>query len=104
MNEATRLISENLCSVGVFPEGTRHNSVEEYGQFHEGVFAIATKAKCPIVVTSILGSENIHTNFPKRFTKVKFQVLKVIYPEQYQGQTVKQISDNCRAIIEQSIK
>ena len=104
MNEATRLISENLCSIGVFPEGTRHNSVDEFGPFHEGVFGIATKAKCPIVVTSILGSENIHTNFPKRSTKVKFEVLKVIYPEQYQGQTVKQISDNCREIIEKSIK
>lgn len=103
MNEASRLISENLTSIGVFPEGTRHNSIAEYGEFHEGVFAIATKAKCPIVVTSIIGSDNIHKNFPKKRTKVRVQILKVIYPDQYQGKTVKAISDEVHEMIRKSI-
>ena len=104
MNEATRLISENLTSIGVFPEGTRHNSIAEYGEFHEGVFGIATKAKCPIVITSLRGTDKIHVNFPKRRTKVKLDVLKVIYPEQYAGKTVKAISDEVHEIIGNNIK
>lgn len=99
MNEASRLISENLTSIGVFPEGTRHNSISEYGEFHEGVFGIATKAQCPIVVCSIVGADGIHVNFPKRFTKVHIKILKVIYPDQYQGKTVKRISDEVHELI-----
>ena len=104
MNEASRLITENLTSIGVFPEGTRHNSPEDLGEFHEGVFAIAIKAKCPIVITSINGTEKIHKNFPKKFTKVHFQVLKVLYPVDYLGKTSKQISDYARSLIEESLK
>ena len=104
MNEASRLISENLCSVGIFPEGTRHNSIDEFGEFHEGVFAVATKVKCPIVVMSIKGSEKIHSNFPKHFTKVKLSLLKVIYPDQYSGRTVKSISDEIHEIIGKDIR
>lgn len=104
MNEASRLISENLCSIGVFPEGTRHNSIAEYGEFHEGVFGIAVKAKCPIVVASIVGSDHIHVNFPKRCTRVHISILKVYYPEQYLGRTVKSISDEVHKVIGESIE
>ena len=104
MNEATRLIAEDLTSIGVFPEGTRHNSIEEFGEFHEGVFAIATKAKCPIVITSLVGTDMIHVNFPKKFTKVRLKVLKVIYPEQFAGKTVKAISDEVREVMEKDIR
>ena len=104
MNEAARLISENLTSIGVYPEGTRHNSPEELAEFHEGVFAIALKAKCPIVITSIKGTEKIHKNFPKKFTKVTFQILKVLYPEEYQGKTSKQISIEAHDLIENSLR
>ena len=104
MNEATRLISEDLTSIGVFPEGTRHNSIAEFGNFHEGVFGIAVKAKCPIVITSLVGSDMIHVNFPKKFTKVRLKVLKVIYPEQFAGKTVKAISDEVEQIIGKDIR
>ena len=104
MNEAARLISEDLTSIGVYPEGARQKSPEDLAEFHEGVFAIALKAKCPIVITSIKGSENIHKNFPFKLTKVKFQVLKVLYPSDYQGMTVKTISDKAHEIIKESLQ
>ena len=104
MNEASRLIAEDLTSIGVYPEGKRNNSPEELGEFHEGVFAIGLKAKCPIVITSIKGTEKIHKNFPKRFTKVHFQILKVLYPNDYLGKTSKYISDYARNLIAESLK
>ncbi len=104
MNEATRLISENLCSIGVFPEGTRHNSISEFGEFHEGVFGIATKAKCPIVIATIVGSDKIHSNFPKRSTKVHISIIRVMYPEYFLGRTVKSISDEVHSLMWESIE
>lgn len=104
MNEATRLISEDLSSIGVYPEGARQKTPEDLAEFHEGVFAIAQKANCPIVITSIKGSEKIHKNFPWKFTKVKFQVIKVLYPSDYQGMTSKAISLKARSLIEESLQ
>ena len=104
MKEASRLIEENLASVGVYPEGKRMEVSDHVGEFHEGVFAIAMKANAPIVVTSILGSESIAKNFPKRRTKVRFEIIKVIYPSEYQGKTTKAVSDYARQLIKESIE
>ena len=104
MNEASRLISENLTSIGVYPEGARQAAPEELAEFHEGVFAIAIKAKCPIVITSIIGTEKIHKNFPKKCTKVHFQVLKVLYPEMYVGRTSKSIALEAHDLIKESLQ
>ena len=104
MNRAIDLINNNYCSIGVFPEGTRGDDPHHMGQFHEGVFMIAKKTNVPIVVTTINGSENIHKNFPKRITKVNYKILKVIYPSDYQDKTLKEISDYCYQIMDESIK
>ena len=104
MKEASRLIEENLASVGVYPEGTRREIEDHVGEFHEGVFSIAMKNNAPIVVTSILGSQNIAKNFPWKSTKVRFEIIKVIYPSEYQGKTLKAVSDYARQLIKESIE
>ena len=104
MKEASRLIEENLASVGVYPEGTRREVEDHVGEFHEGVFSIAMKNNAPIVVTSILGSQNIAKNFPWKSTKVRFEIIIVIYPSEYQGKTLKAVSDYARSLIKESIE
>ena len=92
MNDAAELIKNDYMSVGVFPEGTR--SLDgTLGNFHEGVFSIAKKAKCPIVVMTVKDTIKIHENFPFKKTRVKFDLLKVLYPEDYENKITKQISD-----------
>ena len=104
MNRAIDLVNNNCCSIGVFPEGTRGDNPHHMGEFHEGVFMIAKKTNVPIVVMTIQGSEMIHKNFPKRFTKVKLNLLKVIYPNEFQDKTLKDISDYCYQIMDESIR
>ena len=104
INKAIDLINNNRCSIGVFPEGTRGDDPVNMGEFHEGVFTIAKKTNVPIVVTTIKGSEMIHKNFPKKFTIVKLNILKVIYPNDYQEKNVKQISDYCYKIMSDDLK
>ena len=102
MNKASELISSGKASIGVFPEGTR-SETSDLGQFHEGVFSIAKKTKCPIIITSIKGTENIHKNFPKKKTKVELETLKILYPEDYDSMIAKEISDYARDLMYQSL-
>lgn len=103
MKRASELIESDKCSIGVFPEGTRSED-GKLGEFHEGVFAIAMKSKCPIVIMTVKGTENIHHNFPKRRTKVVFDVLEVMNYEDYQSMIVKQISDHAYQVMKNNLE
>ena len=102
MKKAAELIKSGTSSVGVFPEGTRSEDCQ-LGPFHEGVFNIAIWSQSPIVVTSFMGTENIHKNFPLHHTKVTLKVLEVLYPHDYEGMTPKAISDHCYEVIKNSL-
>ena len=102
MKKAAVLISSGESNVGVFPEGTRSED-NQLGPFHEGVFNIAMWSKAPIVVTSFMGTEKIHKNFPLHRTKVTLQILEVLYPSDYEGMTPKALSDHCYEVMRNSL-
>ena len=102
MKRAAALISSGESNVGVFPEGTRSED-NQLGPFHEGVFNIAIWSKSPIVVTSFMGTENIHKNFPLHRTKVTLKILEVLYPSDYEGMTPKALSDHCYEVMRNSL-
>ena len=56
-------------SIGVYPEGTR-SKAKEMVPFHNAIFKIAQKAKVPLVVASVTGTEKIGHNMPWRHTDV----------------------------------
>ena len=95
-------IKDNICSVGVYPEGTRSKK-KEMGPFHEGVFQIAKIAKCPVVICSISGSEMIHKNFPFKRSNVVLKILEVMEPVDYLDETSKDISDYAYKLIHDSL-
>lgn len=76
---AAELIKSDAVSVGVFPEGHRGTSYD-LQEFKAGCLKVALKAGCPIVVSTICGTENIHKNFPFRKTHVYFDILEVVKP------------------------
>ena len=98
MNTCTDLLKNDICSVGVYPEGTRTKD-NVLLPFHEGVFGIATKAKCPIVVATTRGTEKVHKNFPFHISYVNFDIVKTIYPEEYEDKPLKVISDEVREMM-----
>lgn len=53
---AADYMKRDLCSIGIFPEGTRSKTLDLL-PFHAGSFKTAQKASVPIVVASIRGSE-----------------------------------------------
>ena len=86
------LIKSGVTSIAVFPEGTRSKDASLL-EFKPGCFKIAEKTKCPIVVGVTQGTERIHKNWPWKRTQVYFDIIDVIYPEQYEGKTTVELSD-----------
>lgn len=89
---AISLINNDATSIGVFPEGTRSKTAELL-EFKPGCFKIAEKTKCPIVVGVTQGTEKVHKNFPWKSTHVHFDVIKVLYAQDYEGKSTVEISD-----------
>ena len=69
INEAAELLRNDVVSVGVYPEGTRSRG-RAMLPFHNAIFKIAQKAKVPMVVAAVTGTENIARNMPWRHTDV----------------------------------
>lgn len=99
MKKAQSLIERNVSSVGVFPEGTRMPADVVLGDFHEGVFNIAIKGKCPIVIVTFKNTELIHKNFPFHSTKVEMNILGTIPYEEFQDKPAKQVSDEIHELM-----
>lgn len=102
INKSVEKIVNNDASIVIFPEGTRSGGYE-MGEFHNGSFKIATKAKCPIVVCCLQNSFKAPKRAPFKSTDVYFDVIDVIQYEEYQEKTTQEISDYCHKIIKENL-
>ncbi len=103
IKRASSLLEEKTVSIGVYPEGTR-NKGEGLLPFKNGAFKIATRVNAPIVIASTNATEKIVKNFPLKSTKVSFDILQVIYPEEYKSMKTKEIGDIAYNLISEKIK
>lgn len=98
MRNSVELINRNVTSIGVYPEGTRHQD-GRIGDFHEGVFNICLKAKCPLVVITTSNTDKIHKNFPFKLTRVNLNVIKVYTYEEMEGKTALALSNEVKELM-----
>lgn len=101
--KASNYIKNDITSVLIFPEGKR-NFEDSTLDFHPGSFKIATKTKCPIVVTSIKDTDKVRFNFPLKRTIVNLDVIDVLYYEDYKELTTVDLANNCREMIVNKLK
>lgn len=92
INTAANRIERNLHSIFVYPEGTRSKG-PHMNKFRNGVFKIAQKAKCPIVVAIMDNTYRIKKRFPLRRTKVLVEVIDVLDYEQIKDLSTSEIGD-----------
>ena len=82
--KAVDYIKSDKASIGIFPEG--YTSLDgELHEFRNGAFKIATKAKAPIVVCTLVNSDKCFKNLIKRRTDVYLDVLKVLSKEEVES-------------------
>ena len=93
------ILKEDKASIGVFPEGgIRGGNVLH--PFRHGVFKIALRAKVPVVVCTLWGTQDIlHNGLRLKPTDVDFHVLGVIQPEEYQGMTAVELGKTAYQIM-----
>ena len=96
------LIEHGVTSIGVYPEGTRHMD-GKLGDFHEGVFNICLKAKCPLVVSTITNTPFIHKDFPFKFTHVDFRIVKVYSFDELEGKTALAVANEVKELMRQDL-
>ena len=94
MKKCSEWIKSKVCSVVIFPEGTTKHT-ETLAPFHEGVFNVALRARCPLVVCTIKGTKAIHKNVKKPFklSHVTIEVLRCMPYEEISEMPAKQLSD-----------
>ncbi len=102
IGQAGEILKEGKVSVCVAPEGTRNKTFPEplILPFHPGTFQMAVEAKKPIVCCCIQNAGAILPRVAVPWgTRVYVDVVGVVYPEQYEGKTLKEIADHCQAMI-----
>lgn len=102
INRAAELICAGLTSVGIYPEGTRSKS-GILGDFKQGSFKVALKAKCPLVITAIRGTEKIKKNIFLRKTDVYLTVLAVIMPDELMLKRTSELAEIAHSAIKEAL-
>ncbi len=100
--KATRLIKNGTASVGVFPEG--YTSLD--GRLHEfrnGVFKIACKSECPVVVCTLVGTRAAAKKLIRRRSDIYLDVVETIPAQDIANMNTAEISARVHADMERAL-
>ena len=96
---AADYMKRDVCSIGIYPEGTR-SKTEELLPFHAGSLKAAQRAKVPIVVGCVRGTENAQiVNIFSRRKDVYLDILEVIPAETVCSRRTEELSEHIRSVI-----
>ena len=102
INAAAENIKNNLCSMAIYPEGTRARD-KEMLPFHSGSFKIATKSGAPIVVTTVDNTNLVHKNAPFKRTEITLKICEVISSEEVLASSTAELSGKTEKIMRKSL-
>jgi len=96
---AADYLKRDLCSIGIYPEGTR-SKTDELLPFHAGSLKIAQRAKVPIVVAAVHGTEGFRHFRLFHRVPVTLNILEVIPAETVCALRTQELSDRIRATVQ----
>ena len=99
---AVDYLKRDLCSIGVYPEGTR-SKTGELLPFHPGSFKIAQKAEVAVVVASVRNTDKVAKNILRGGTDVYLDIVGVIPAERVKEMTTAELADHSRELIQASL-
>ena len=95
-------LRRGVCSICIFPEGTRSKSGELL-PFHHGSFKIAQRAPAPLVIAACSGTQLVKKRFPRR-TDVYLSILETIPAEQVRHMSTAELAEHARSVIDAELK
>jgi len=96
---AADYLKRDLCSIGIYPEGTRSKNGALL-PFHAGSFKIAQRAKVPVVVACMRGSEKAQTVNPFSSNRICLEILDVIPAEDIAAHRTDALAERVRDMIQ----
>lgn len=102
--KASELLKKQEVSIGVYPEGTRNKTEDLLLPFHNGVFKIAQKANCPIVVICIKGTSKIYKNYPLKKSIIELTIVDVIETNDVMSLSSHEIGDRVNMKLLEALK
>ena len=96
---AADYLKRDLCSIGIYPEGTR-SKTGQLLPFHAGSFKIAQRAKVPVVVACVRGSEKAQVVNPFSSNRIWLEILDVIPAETVISQRTDALAEQAREMIQ----
>lgn len=102
IEKAAQLLKRDVASVCIYPEGTRSKDGTLLS-FHNGAFKIAQKAKVPIVVMAVLGTDTIKKNCFRRKSDVRIVIADVIPADAVCESRTGEIGERVRTAITQAM-
>lgn len=100
--KAASLLQKGEVSIGIYPEGTRSKNCELL-LFHNGVFKIAQRAKTPVVVLAVSGTEKIYKNYPFHRSDVYIDVLCVISAQDIIESKTEELGEKVKNMLEEHL-
>ena len=99
---AVKYLKDGVTGVAIYPEGTR-SKTGELLPFRNGAFKIAQKAKAPVVVAAVRGTEQLVKNFPWRATDVYLDFCAVLDGECAAAMNTGDLGEEVREAIVKSL-
>jgi len=99
---ASKYIEKDLCSIGIYPEGTR-SKINGLLPFKHGSFKLAQKAKVPLVIAASRNADTLFDNFPLRPTDIYIDILDVVPVEKVCSMSSSELSDYAWNLINEKI-
>lgn len=101
--QAADYLRRGVCSVGIYPEGTRNRTDAPLLPFHAGSFKIAQKAGAPLVIVCMRGTDRVlKTPFFLR-PKVELEVLEVLDAAAVKSMKTVELAEHARRIMEEAL-
>ncbi len=101
IQQATNYLTDGVCCMGVFPEGSR-NPTDTLLPFKNGVFKIAKNAEAPIVVATVRHTERILKEILFKRTDVYVQILGVIPADDVRTLSTTDLGERIRTWMERA--
>ena len=99
---ASDYMKRDLCSIGIYPEGTRSRSGELL-PFHAGSFKIAQRAKAPLVIASERDVDKCRSLSFLSPKTVCLDILEVLPAETVCTMRTDALAEHARALIQESL-
>ncbi len=88
-------IRRDLCSIGIYPEGTRSKGADML-PFHAGSFKIAQRAGVPLVIACVQDTEKASRRLFLRPTRVRLDILEVLPAERVKAMSTHDLAQYSR--------